>query len=104
MPRKSRNFIRKWRKLKQLTQEQLAERIGMSKPSISCIENGNQPYSEPVLEAIAHALQCEPADLLRPPSDPALEEWNRLLNKLTQDKSAKALRLIKTFLDDSEVA
>lgn len=76
----------------------------MSKPSVSRLETGSQAYTEPVLNAIADALRCEPADLLRPPSDPAQEEWLALLNSLTQAKSARALRLLKTFLEDDEAA
>lgn len=99
------NYIKEWRKRRLLTQERLAERIGMSTPSVSRVERGEQPYSEPMLTAIAEALNCEPADLLRPPSDPAREEWLRLLNRMGVEKSAKALRLVKTFLDeDGEAA
>ena len=63
-------FIRAWRNFRELNQETVAERVAetlgrkFTHASISRIENGKQPYTQPVLEAIAGALRCEPADLL----------------------------------------
>ena len=69
--RHRRTFIREWRLSRGLTLEQLAERIGITHASLSRIERGLQPYSQPLLEALADALQTEPASLLmRNPSDP----------------------------------
>lgn len=71
-PRKvrRRTYIRPWREYRRLTQEQLAERLGISKPQLSRIENGLQPYSQDFLEALAEELRTDPASLLmRDPSD-----------------------------------
>jgi transcriptional regulator with XRE-family HTH domain len=69
--RHRRTFIREWRQSRGLTLEQLADRIGITHASLSRIERGLQPYSQPQLEAIADALQTEPASLLmRNPVDP----------------------------------
>jgi len=38
--------------------------VDFSKPSISRLENGRQPYSEPILCAFADVYQCEPWDLI----------------------------------------
>jgi transcriptional regulator with XRE-family HTH domain len=68
---KQRHFIREWRKFRELTQEQLAERIGITKSYLSKIESGKKRYDQPFLEAAAVALRCEPADLIiRDPLDP----------------------------------
>lgn len=68
---KQRHFIKEWRKHRGLTQEQLAERIGMDKSYLSKIESGKRRYDQPFLEAAAEILRCEPADLIiRDPSDP----------------------------------
>ena len=70
-PRFRRTFIRQWRKKRGLSQEQLADRVGMTGGNLSQIENGNTGYTQATLEALAEALQCEPVDLLiRDPSDP----------------------------------
>lgn len=64
-----RTFIRQWREYRQLTQDALGDRIGLSKPQLSRIENGQQPYSQDLLEALAEALQTDVASLLmRDPS------------------------------------
>lgn len=64
-------FIRHWRKFRGLSQERLADRVGMTGGNLSEIENGNTGYRQETLEALADALQCEPVDLLiRDPNDP----------------------------------
>ena len=69
--RHRRTFIRDWRQSRGLTLEQVANRIGITHASLSRIERGLQPYSQPLLEAIADALQTDPASLLtRDPTDP----------------------------------
>lgn len=66
-----RTFIREWRNHRGLSLEALAERIGITHASLSRIETRKQPYSQPILEALAAELQTDPASLLmRDPSDP----------------------------------
>lgn len=68
---KQRHFIREWRKHRGLNQEQLAERLGISRPQLSKIEKGSRKYDQAFLELAAEVLRCEPADLIvRDPSDP----------------------------------
>lgn len=68
---KNRHFIKEWRKHRSLTQDQLAERIGINRAYLSKIESGARRYDQPFLEAAAEVLQCAPADLIvRDPSDP----------------------------------
>jgi transcriptional regulator with XRE-family HTH domain len=65
------HFIKEWRKHRGLTQEQLAERIGIDRGYLAKIESGKRRYDQPFLEAAAEVLRCEPADLIiRDPSDP----------------------------------
>lgn len=64
-------FIREWREFRNLTLEQLADRVGTTHASLSRIERGLQPYTQATLEALAEALMTEPASLLmRNPADP----------------------------------
>lgn len=68
---KKPHHIREWRKHRGLTQEQLAERIGITRSYLTKIERGDRRYDQPFLEAAADALRCEPADLImRDPSQP----------------------------------
>jgi len=65
------HYIKQWRKHRGLTQEQLAERVGIDKSYLSKIENGQRRYDQPFLETVAEILQCAPADLIiRDPTDP----------------------------------
>jgi transcriptional regulator with XRE-family HTH domain len=65
------HYIREWRKHRDLTQEQLAERIGIARSYLTKIERGTRRYDQPFLEAAAEQLHCEPCDLImRDPSDP----------------------------------
>lgn len=65
------HYIKEWRKFRGLTQDQLAERIGVTKSYVSKIESAKRRYDQPFLESAAEVLQCAPADLIiRNPSDP----------------------------------
>lgn len=59
-----RIFLKEWRKFRGLTQEQLAERVGMAVSNISQLEQGRQGYSQEGLEAFADALNCDPGQIL----------------------------------------
>jgi transcriptional regulator with XRE-family HTH domain len=56
---------------KKRARRQLADRIETSVASISRIESGTQPYTQDVLEALAEALNTDPASLImRNPEEP----------------------------------
>jgi transcriptional regulator with XRE-family HTH domain len=59
-----RTFLREWREHRALTQDQAAERIGVTQATLSRVERGVTPYDQDMLERIAFAYLCEPADLL----------------------------------------
>jgi len=65
-------YLKEWRKHRGLTQDQLAERIETSKGYISDLERGVRRYNQDLLEALADALNCGPADLLM--RDPSRED------------------------------
>jgi transcriptional regulator with XRE-family HTH domain len=66
-----RTFIREWRQHRNLTLEQLAERLEMTASHLSMLERGQRGYAQDTLEAIAEALQTDAASLLvRNPNDP----------------------------------
>lgn len=59
-----RIFLKEWRIHRGLTQEQLAERVGMAVSNISQLEQSRQGYSQEGLEALADALRCDPGQIL----------------------------------------
>lgn len=80
-PRQRRRiFLKEWREYRNLTQEALADRVGMSVSNISQLERGLQGYSGEGLQALADALQTEPGHILNvnPTDDNAIWSlWER---------------------------
>lgn len=93
------NYIRAWRKHRHLTQAQLAERIKVAQGSLSDLENSRFAYTQPVLEALADALNCEPADLImRPPG--AYDQLKDVIAGLSQASQKRAIAVVKALRDD----
>lgn len=83
--------IRRYRKEKGLSQEQLAEKVNISVTHMSHIETGNTKLSLPVLVDIANTLQVT-ADSLLTDMVPAADM--ALLIQLATDCTAQQLELI----------
>jgi len=92
-----RIYIREWRKFRGLTLVQLSNRVGITQPSLSRIETGKQPYSQPILEALSEALACEPSDLIgRLPGAP--NELTVLINKVPPDAVDAVTAMLKAVI------
>jgi len=91
-----RHFIKQWRKHRGLTQEQLAERIGIARSYLTKIERGDRRYDQPFLEAASEALRCEPADLIM--RDPTATEsiWS-VWEQLSPTERVQAVAVIKAI-------
>jgi transcriptional regulator with XRE-family HTH domain len=63
-PQRGRTYFREWRKYRELTLEEAAERAGMTAGNLSAMERGAQGYTQSGLEALATAYRCTPAMLL----------------------------------------
>jgi DNA-binding XRE family transcriptional regulator len=59
------NPIRVWREHRRLSQQQLAEVAGISKPYLSQLEAGKREASQRVIRRLAEALRVDLDDLLR---------------------------------------
>lgn len=107
------HYIREWREWRGLTQEQLAGRVAiltekdaMDVSTISKIETGARGYRQPVLEAFAEALGCDPPDLLRPPPRPDNEivhwaiNWAQRLADRPPAQQERAQRILKDLFPD----
>ncbi len=80
-----KTYFKEWRVYRDLTQEQLAERMGTTKAAVSKIELGQNLYNQSSLEAWAEALQCQPSDLIS--RDPESEDLRALI-----DQAPEAIR------------
>lgn len=95
-------FIKEWRRHRNLNQEQLASRVDLSQETISRLERGDISYTQAALEAIADALNCQPADLImRPPN--AADELRAVIDDLSPETRRRAVAIVKA-LKDSEAA
>lgn len=103
---KQTHYLRAWREAAGLSLRQLADRLTddageplVSYASLSRIEAGRQPYSQPILEALAEALHCTPADLLaRHPLVPRREQ--RLLalwDQMDERQKAQVLAVVEAL-------
>jgi transcriptional regulator with XRE-family HTH domain len=101
-PLRRPTYIRAWRKHRELTLGKLAERLSaeleirISEGQLSRIERGETPYGQDILEALASALRCEPADLIM--RDPSQHDgiWS-LLDGLKPMQRQQAIEVIKAL-------
>lgn len=87
--------IKEIRKQRNLTQEKLAEIVGIGTPNISYIENGKFAPAFDTLQKIACALNVEAWELYKFNSKSNLEIKNELFSALENDE--KLLKLIYQF-------
>ena len=88
--------LRAWRDFRGLSQESLAARVNSTAATISRLENGHQPYTQPLLEALAEALSCTPADIImRPPG--AASGLDRVIEGLTDAQRRQAEAIIRAL-------
>lgn len=93
-----RHYLRAWREFRNLTQEQLAERLETGKDQISRWENGKRGMSVEVQFALAEALNIEPQDLFRDPHIPSIDV---LLRNASPEKRQQALKVVEALLQAS---
>lgn len=97
----TKTFIKEWREYRGLSLRQLAQRLEVegaqetySHASIGRVENGKQPYSQPLIEAIARALDVSVANLLE--VDPYKEGEVVDLVRMIKDRDKDAaIRMLK---------
>ena len=86
------NRIREIRRSKNLTQEKLAELVGIGTPNISYIETGKYAPSMDTLEKIAEVLEVKPFELyMFEPLKPANELREELITAMDDENLLKLL-------------
>jgi transcriptional regulator with XRE-family HTH domain len=102
-PKFARTYIKEWRKYRGLSLRRLADRLELDGPddtishtSIQRIENGIQPYSQPVLEALSHALNVSVVDLISvdPTKEGEVIDLLRLINDQNRDQAIRVLKAL----------
>lgn len=90
--------IRKFRKAQNLSQEQLAERIGISTTHMSHIETGNTKLSLPVLVDIAGVLGVQTDELIYDVVNQktvAISELSGVLDSCTTEELSVMIDILK---------
>ena|SRR5580765_7559020 len=95
--RPPRHFIKEWRLYRGYTQEQLAEMTGVTHGALSQLERGLVNYTQTMLEALAVALRCEPADLImRDPNSELWSVWDNV-RRMPADDQERLTAIIEAF-------
>ena len=92
-----KNHLRAWRKFRELSQEELADRIGSSKAVIGHLETGTRGLSHKWLLKLAPALGTTPGFLLdHDPNDMDTAYLDAALSVPAENRG-QALEILKTF-------
>lgn len=95
--------IRKYRKLRKLSQEKLAEAAEITSKHVSNIENGNTKLSVDCLLRISGALDVTPdhlvIDHIKIHQGILDEEWAEIVHTCTVAEQRKFLKLFRAFVD-----
>ena len=86
--------IRTIRRSRKMTQEQLADKVGVGITHISHIETGNSMPSSQVLVDIINALGCSADELLCIEIEKARPLYNSWVNELVADCNKQEIKLI----------
>ena len=103
-----KTYIKEWREKRGLSLRRLADRLEqtpggdlmISHTSIARIEKGQQPYSQPILEAIANALGVTASMLLEvnPEKDGDVIDITLRLNKAPPELRKQAIDILEALL------
>ena len=100
------HYIREWRAHRGLSLARLAARMVdesgeemISSVSIGRIERGLQPYSQPILEALAVGLDCTVEDLLsvNPQKDGEVVDLMRIIRQLDDDRVRQLVKIARAI-------
>ena len=99
---RTHTFIKAWREFRDLTQERVSERIGISRENYGRIESGKVPYNQDFLELCAVALNCSTSDLLSrdPNTDSLIDQLHTLLSKSSANEQKRVLAVAKTLIEN----
>ena len=91
----TRHFLREWREVKGLTQQQVADRLDTGKDQVSRFENYKRKMTLDAAAAFADALGIDTLAIFRDPAVPSADE---LLRKATPEQRRQAFAILETLL------
>jgi len=105
-PQKPRHYFREWREFRGLTQKDIEFRMEVepgepliSRVSIGRIERGIQAYTQPILEAFAHAVNATPTEVLEvnPLKDGQVVDLVRLIKQMDKAKLEQLAKIARAI-------
>jgi len=97
---RSKTFLRAWRLSRDMTQEEVAEKVEVNFTTIGRLERGEIPYNQDILEKLALIYGCDASDFLEndplKPSPPKLIINN--IRKAPPDLQRQILAVVETML------
>jgi transcriptional regulator with XRE-family HTH domain len=92
-----RNYLKQWREKKELSQEELAEKVGTTKSVISLLENEKRPLSAKWLRKLADALGTTPGRILDIDPDETSAEMLNAWDELNKRDRPRAIRVLRSL-------
>ncbi|ESZ60510.1 helix-turn-helix domain-containing protein [Mesorhizobium sp. M0050] len=91
------HYVKEWRTYRELTQDQLAERVGKTRGLISQIESGTTELTEGMIYALADAFRHTPGDVFRvnPLKEGLVVDITDALRGAPSDVQAEALGFVR---------
>lgn len=105
-----KNFLREMRKSANLTQEQLAEMVGTTHPTVQRHENSKRKLTHEWITRYANALNCHPSDITDGPGTimAATNEQEKsllhMLRKMSEKDQDRFLNMAEAFMEPQEKA
>lgn len=98
-------YLKKWRTLRNLTQEELGEKVDLTASSISQLENGKQGFTDKTLADLAQVLECSPLALLAHDPTRADSFWPlfEIAERLEGAERRRAFQTFRAALDQEAV-
>lgn len=97
-----RNYIRAWRKARDMSLADLAAQVGMDKGNLSKVERGLLPYHQEMMEKIAAALRCEAADLIQREGPGAPESIHAVAVRASERVKRQLALIAETLIREDE--
>jgi transcriptional regulator with XRE-family HTH domain len=94
-------YIHAWCDVRDMTLEQLGEKIDMTASYLSQLGNGVHFASQEALEAIARALSCSVADLFHDPRDTSYKLWTEI-REMRPAVKTQALRIVRALESEAD--
>lgn len=101
-PKYPLSFLRHWRELRGLSQEDLAQAAECGQQQISKLERGEHSMDISWAQRFAKALGTTPAEIMFGPDDPVIAAMREKVSGMTDADKSRLLKIAETFLPQAE--